>query len=259
MTRLLREYRLGSTKDRLLAPFSKRYAGKLALSRELRQMQAVMPFLLLSRDDRLAFVKNSKCGCTSIAQAFHFYDTGHFYKGNIHREGRHLRQGYSHWQENWKSVEAERPFLFSFVRNPVSRLVSAYMDFVVLKRNPEAAQHTETFAQRGLYQVDDKVDGLDRFLDLIADEFAVDPMLSDRHWRPQFLNLGGGLLDFQLIGKMERFTEDLRRLHVASGVSLERFPVTIANRSGSEAIVATPEQRRKIRDLYEKDYEAYGY
>ena len=259
MTELLREFRLGFAKDHLLAPFSKRDAGKLALSRESRQMQAVMPFLVVSRDDHLAYVKNSKCGCTSITQALHYYDAGRFYKGNVHREGGHLRQGYSCWQENWKSVESGRPFLFSFVRNPVARVVSAYMDFVIMNRNPEAVQHTTAFARRGLDRIDDKVAGLDRFLDLIAEEFAVDPILSDRHWRPQFLNLGDSLFDLQLIGKMERFTEDIGRLCEASGVPPERFPVTTANRSGSEALTPTVEQRRRIRDLYTMDYEAYGY
>lgn len=131
------------------------------------------------------------------------------------------------------------------MRDPATGIVSAYMDFVILKNNREALHYAAELAARELAKVDDQSSGLDWFLELVAELFEVNPLLADRHWRPQVLNLGGGLFDYQLIGRMGRFSEGVETPRQAAGNARGRLPLTSANRSGSVLFSPTQIQRRK--------------
>lgn len=229
------------------------------MSKASPAVQAVAPFIVLSRDGRLAFVKNSKCACTSITKAIHHYDTGAQFDGNIHREGKHLRQGYRSWNDIRDALQSNQPYVFSFVRDPEARAVSAYVDFVVKATNPSRRFHQATFLEFGLTRDVDLSQGFDRFLDMIASQLSEDPIRTDRHWRLQKDNLGLGWISYDFIGRVEHLAQDFQQVRNALGVPTERFELSVSNRTGSsELFNITKDQRRRVQDIYAADYTTFA-
>jgi hypothetical protein len=252
------ELQIGGAKNRLLAPLNARYRGKATLARETAALQAVMPFVVVTADQRLAYVKNSKCGCTSIAHAMYTYDTGARFDGNIHRDGPHLQQGWAHWQRNLQVMKGQDRVLFTTVREPIARFVSAYFDFVVQRKNPEARHYETAFGAAGLYDAPTE-DGLDGFIDLVAEVFENDPILADRHWRPQVLNIAIDRFDYDVIGRLESLAQDMDTVRDLLGVNATQLPMRVDNRTSSAQYAPTAAQRQKITALYADDFEALGY
>ena len=82
----------------------------------------------------------------------------------------------------------------------------------------------------------------------------------DPHWRPQHLNLMHGLVEYDLVGRLENFAGDLARVRELAG--LPDVPIEVRN------VVAKPSDRlvdghpgllRKVRTIYARDFELYGY
>lgn len=254
----LPEFRTGTHKDRLLAPVSGYYRGKSTIAGATVPVQAVLPFCASSRDGKFFLVKNSKAGCTSLAHALFTYDTGRRFDGNIHREGNHLRQGYGHWQENLALLDDASPYVFSAVRHPVDRLVSAFRDFVIEGRNPSVRHHHSGFEAAGLFRPDDPSRRFDRFLEFVERELAEKGWKADRHWRLQTRNLWMERINFDILMRIGELATGIARLCRETGIAPERMPVRHSNRSAvSDGYVPTDAQRRRIEAMYSADFEVF--
>jgi hypothetical protein len=112
--------------SRVLAPFFPKYLVLGALESEPEHLRHVYRNMVLSHDRKLLFVKNHKAACTSTTQILHHYAHGTFYKGNVHRAERtKIRIGRYHWPEIAPVLKAHSAYLFTFVREPEKRVLSA--------------------------------------------------------------------------------------------------------------------------------------
>jgi len=132
------------------------------------------------------------------------------------------------------SLHGDDNFHFTFVRNPWSRLVSAYLNRIVgrgveyrklmtkLSRGPWYRPD-----KRVLHGVRKRISGVGwaersevTFRQFVMREVAVaSPVEMDPHWRPQHAFLGLHRLDF--IGRSERLAQDLRVLREKLGIREE--------------------------------------
>ena len=255
---LLPEFRTGGLKTRLLSLISRYYRGKASISKAGIPTQAVLPFSTVSRDKRIALIKNSKAGCTSLTHAIYTYDTGTSFKGNIHREGHHLRQGYSYWQSNLATIKSGESLVVSAIRNPYDRLVSAYFDFVVEQRNPMRKFHVQSFQAAGLANITDLADGFDIFLDYVENAILTDPWLSDRHWRPQCLNLWVDEISYDLVMRTDSLSAGANSLRQLLDIAESRFPMPHSNKTKRESpLVLNGKQKLRIEHLYASDFELF--
>ena len=147
---------------------------------------------------------------------------------------------------------------FTFVRHPYSRILSAYKHRVV-------GEETNTKRQvlRTLYgePVDmDRDVGFDDFLSALE---QLQPSVMDTHYRPQVLLTGAGVLRHDFVGKLENLADDLVRLEDWLGLPLSEYMTErIEHYTGAGETWrdhATPERARRIRDLYHRDFETFGY
>ncbi|MPZ18406.1 MAG: hypothetical protein GEV06_10905 [Luteitalea sp.] len=145
-----------------------------------------------------------------------------------------------------------RYFKFTFVRNPYTRLVSAY-EFLRAGGHPAWPSNRE-FRDQVLSEYAD-------FQDFVLRWLKPEPKWPE-HFRPQheFLELGGKLvMDF--VGRVERIEEDFAKVCERLGVhaQLPHANETRGDRARLESYYANEAIQRRVQDVYAKDFELFGY
>jgi len=142
---------------------------------------------------------------------------------------------------------------FSVVRHPLTRLVSGYLD----KIGPNSdARVWLRFCDR--YGYDPNKDlAFPEFVAMIADD---DPTKIDRHFRPQWINIGDGLLPLAHIGQLENLqpTMDFLKTYGIEEVVDYKPHSTGANNRYRE-FYQDSETLRKAIVLFQNDFDRFSY
>lgn len=245
-------------KDAVLRFFSKKHAMRYSYGQLPAAKRTVLEHTIITQDGRLAFIKNSKAGCTTVAHLLYRYDHKREFEGNIHHTPTQIRL--HDWQNRIKALE--QAVSFSTVRNPERRAVSAFFDFFVNQRNAEAQKHINRIDAYGFSHKEDITYKFDVFLDYVEDSIERSPLQTDRHFRPQHINLGHGAFDLTCVARVETLDADLERIGELAQVTLpppSSLPDQRKNKSGSEVFAPTQAQRCRVEKIYAKDLELYGY
>jgi hypothetical protein len=132
-------------------------------------------------------------------------------------------------------------YCFAFVRDPRTRLVSAWQDKVVGQNHfgLPADLHSE-------------LQDFSRFVDWVATK---DLRNCDNHLRLQVALMNQDRVDF--VGRMESFRDDFAKLCQHLGLAAKELPHR--NKTPSAPAVYTPELLRRVEELYRADLEAFDY
>ncbi|NRB20263.1 MAG: hypothetical protein HRU33_22680 [Rhodobacteraceae bacterium] len=98
--RAVLEKPISKRKDVFLAPFSKRYKNRYSFSRVPLEQQIVLLRCNSTRDQKFAYIRNSKAGCTTIANLLYLYEFGKEAEGSIHCDTEDLIKGIQYWRPN---------------------------------------------------------------------------------------------------------------------------------------------------------------
>lgn len=143
-------------------------------------------------------------------------------------------------------------FVFTFVRNPYSRVLSAYLDKVGRQRH----QGRRFLAWAERHGEPGDFVGFCRFLDAGG-------LHLDMHWAPQRDILCLPIDRFDFVGRVESLDRDLsqvlRRLFGPDARMPDRRRGTTTNASHRLQEAYGPEQRERIGRLYSGDFELFGY
>jgi hypothetical protein len=159
--------------------------------------------------------------------------------------------------ETQREVLESPDFLrLTFVRNPYTRLVSAWKDKVMLCE-PDF-QHVHLDVRHGLPELHAKsLITFAEFIDYIANQ--PDVRTWDPHWQRQIDHIFLSALNFSFVGKVERMAEGLQRFERHLGLS-KPLAVDARNVSGSTgSAVYDPIVADKVYSLYEGDFNTLGY
>jgi hypothetical protein len=200
---------------------------------------------------RLAYLNNAKVACSSIKEAM--------WKRADEANGRETYAGKPHERDGspFEFSKAARDKLltatfFSAVRNPYSRILSAYLNKIASPtRDPYV---WGWFANR--YGLDKSTQLTFRqFLDRIS---ADDPQTLDWHFCPQFVNLLHPICPLDFLGNMENFAPFKSQL-ASDGLDLGFFA---PHRTRADERLREFYDRRNadiVRGFYELDFDLYGY
>jgi len=101
---------------------------------------------------------------------------------------------------NLTREDFNKMFKFTFVRNPYTRILSAYLDKI--KKDSIEKQQIYNFAGISLeYEIS--------FLEFLKILEKIPPVNMNPHFRPQYINICYPLVNYDFIGKFENFNEDL--------------------------------------------------
>jgi hypothetical protein len=151
---------------------------------------------------------------------------------------------------------------FGFVRNPYSRLVSAWKSKLTWE-DPQYVDLRAGIREACNYKaVNGNRVGKIGFRDAVSVMLA-QPELFDDHWRRQVDVLMLGIIDYQVIGKFERFDQEfrgiLRQLGAPGDVLAVAGRVFNPTKPISLASIYEPSLARQVYEHYLTDFEAFGY
>ena len=146
-------------------------------------------------------------------------------------------------------------FVFCFVRNPYTRVLSAYLDKIA-KSAERRALFREVLGKPG-----DELMSFLEFLELVERQL---PEAMDPHWRPQHVHLHGGRLTYDYIGSLEQFQQDFVRVLASVSPALMKYAVTVdEHRTNASALVrfyyADTRAVELVARIYKQDFEMFGY
>lgn len=206
----------------------------------------------------LCYLENAKCGSSSILDAVggeRVSDDG------LNRQEARLRVVRSLDTIDARNLPArlkhrlvrrgDNRLIVSFVRNPYTRFLSAYLGLV---RNPQRfpLQRLEAFGRRGDVS----------FMEFAALAAEQDSGEMNFHWRPQADLLDPECVEFDFIGRVERFEHDLQALRSYSDDGQLPTERGLEHRTGAAERVHeyyTEEIRRLVYQRYQDDFRLFGY
>ena len=202
------------------------------------------------------YVKNAKAGTSTLLLWLHRLHTGDhgFARGNIHKHHELPTPASLGWDALLNMLNGEA-FRFSFVRDPIARVQSAYLDKIANTKRKNVWRIRVHQAMR----VEAHPRWVPTFEQFIAALEQQEPRRMDPHWRPQHLNLMHGLVEYDFIGRLENFEADLERVREATGMPVIPMQVRNVQPPAESLFDGRPELLRRARDIYAGDLELYGY
>ncbi len=198
------------------------------------------PGTWMTESETLVYRVIPKCACSTIGQVMHFIDHGTYFDGDIHdaTSGIH-KWSLDHSQSRLEQViHANSAFTFTCVRNPYTRVLSAFFDKICgIQRNGRRyrGKLVPLLIQKYGISVDgdfDQIASFRRFLLFARDTIKYRrPMDPDIHWssvagHASTLVHGGGHYD--AIISTEDFKtgmkDVLRHIEVAHKIDLDTMP-----------------------------------
>lgn len=144
---------------------------------------------------------------------------------------------------------------FCFVRSPVSRVLSAFLD-KIMRNEPEGIVFKNSIGISANEDIS--------FADFVRTLYeARDNKLSwDPHWRPQFALLRPDLIRYNLIGKFEEFDANYERLNFLMKGRLGNYEVRAPHKTGASQKVhdfVSDVDLKLIHEIYKNDFKFFGY
>jgi len=162
-------------------------------------------------------------------------------------------------------------FLFQFVRNPYSRILSVYLSNLAPPADVTSAEYTAIveylYGKKAVLQwVRDGRKRLDfrTFVQKLG-ENNNHPFKLHALWQPQHMDCVLELIDIDFVGRLEHVEADSAAVFRKLGIPEERLPTPdTINFPGSDAASRlsqfyTPDLARIVRHLYARDFHRFGY
>jgi Sulfotransferase family len=144
----------------------------------------------------------------------------------------------------------------TFVRNPYTRLASAWKNKVMLCEPDHQYVHLHIKGHLPESRAKSLVT-FEEFVDYIGNH--CDLRICDAHWRRQVDHVFFAALNFSYVGKIEHMADGLRRFEQHLRLS-EPFPDDLRNVSSATGVATyTRTLADKVYSLYKEDFERLGY
>lgn len=190
---------------------------------------------ILDQKGKWIFCRNAKVASTSISE------------GPLRKRSLIHRRSIELWEAFWKAQFEHRldeTLLFTFVRNPWDRLVSAFF-------------HCRDKAKTPVYQIDKTWE----FQPYVKQVLAVEGTGINRHFAPQYETVcfEGKPIPGMFVGRFERLQDDWNKLARRLRVS-KRLPKRNAGRmNGKYSEYYDDETREIVGRMYQREIEFLGY
>lgn len=213
----------------------------------------------ISLKHKYVYVENPKVACTTIKDLLHKHELGLLYDKfgpkPIHRDsfGSPMIKPFQLSDRELKHVLSSPEFFkFTFVRDPYSRLLSCYLEKV--KRKNQCIwllyKFTPSLGENISFQ---------EFVDTIE---LMTPFQMDSHWRIQKKQIFYDDIEFDFIGRFEKFDEDFayvkQKLFIDVDLSLRRDSHKVDTFTQLDSYYDA-DNLDKVLDIYKEDFVTFNY
>lgn len=209
----------------------------------------------ISMSRKVLYVETPKVACTQIKRMLQRLEAGSSggVPQNVHDRNESPLFSPKHSEDTFFSALYGEYFRFSFVRNPITRVLSCYLDKFVSNKW-EKARRLPGFG----FEPDYDLSFLE-FLNFISNQNPID---MDVHWMPQTTILSLGSVKYDFIGRFENFSADFQRICRYLGV--EEFHDNEGREHRTNASDVTckfygDRELEIVRRLYREDFELLMY
>lgn len=239
------------------------------------------PGTWMTESESMVYRVIPKCACSTIGQIMFYSDHGEFYDGDVHDADYGLHKwGFETSRGAIEDkVHDDQSFIFTCVRNPYSRVLSAFFDKIAgIQRNGQRYRGNlvPQLAQKYGIEIEDEFDQIDMFRRFVL--FARDtirfrkPMDPDIHWSSMsghvstFIGNGG---TYDRIIWTEDFNAGMQdvldQIETAHPVDLGAIP-RFNESEGHAPKRAHPVEdyfddltRHLVYEIYKRDFELFRY
>lgn len=213
-----------------------------------------------SKKNGLIYVETPKVGCTTIKKILQYNELDlneSSLPSDVHDRGQSpfLSPRFNE-SEFLDALVDPNVFKFTFVRNPFTRVLSAYLDKIIGR--PGVV--TKIQQQMGINPFE-YIPTFAEFIEMVYGQ-KLDNM--NPHWAPQTFLVGYNLVDYDFLGRFECFDGSLQEL--ASRANLE-IPVAAIVSGRPHATRADEKAKqyytndivKRVREIYYDDFKFLGY
>lgn len=145
--------------------------------------------------------------------------------------------------------------IFTFVKNPYTRILSAYLDKVVRKL-PESLSLYETLGKTPLEDMS--------FLEFLkAIQIQIDARhVVDKHFRSQSLQCGNGQFRLDFVGKVEQFESDFKAITQKIGYSDAQIILGVSHSTKAKTVLSEYYGENEIavvKSIFKDDFDMFDY
>jgi len=155
----------------------------------------------VSIDKQFIFCENPKTGISTVKKTLAELIENKKINYDVHNRKEFILK--SPCFNKLKKEEFDKFLKFTFVRNPYTRILSAYLD--KMKKDTVEKQEIYKFANLDLNKKISFVEFL-RILEKIK------PVNINPHFRPQYINICYPLIKYDFIGRFENFNDDFEKI-----------------------------------------------
>ncbi len=206
------------------------------------------------------FVETPKVACSTIKvtlQRMELETTELFNKRNIHKREFSPLIKPSQVGNFDKFLNRKKLFKFCFVRNPYTRLLSAYLEKIKLGKN----QKRSILLHMGKYPYNLNTEiSFSEFVHVVCEQSIIS---MDNHWRIQYYQTFQDHINYDFCGKLENFDQDIKT--VLSKINKNYSKYMLSRRTHSTEANNLLEQYycseliKKVQEKYAKDFEYFNY
>ena len=220
-----------------------------------------------SKSGKYCYFRNPKCANSTIIKTLAYYDPSIFYNSHdveVDEQGKLAKKSFSNFKSaNVLSLAALKKnfFLFSFFRNPYSRVLSAYLSKLAGYNKPD--NHKKRLILREKLKPHYFTDGKVSFESFVI-YLEEGGLYADPHWAPQVSLLPVKPSELSFLGKVETLDKDLSKLidflfgkGVFNKVITRKTNRTFADNLFSQYF--NDDLKKRVYKIYQKDFDLLSY
>lgn len=154
-------------------------------------------------------------------------------------------------------ISNHKPFKFCFVRNPYTRLLSAYLDKI--KKDTPIQKNFFSFIEKKYSKVVDKVD-FNYFVEVVCEQRH---QQMNPHWRTQYYQTLSNQINYDFIGKFESFDADflavLQKIDLKAEKFISHWKQHATNANESIADYYNSRLFNMVKEKFSIDFDFFGY
>ncbi len=147
-------------------------------------------------------------------------------------------------------------YKFCFVRNPYTRLLSAYLDKIAKNKG----EKWQLLVQNGYGAYADHHFSFEEFVNSIIDQPV---MYMDQHWRIQYFMTYQERIKYDFIGRFEQFEEDLKNVLIQVNIDPDTYYSSVKpHQTKADLLIHqyyTKALLDKVYQKYQIDFKHFGY